>query len=259
VVEWCDELERKRPAVEAIASNDAGKRIAIEHTLVEPFIGEKEDTVAFRRVFLPLEINPTYRVPGYDIEIWPPVGAIPKGTNWQLLAAAVGRWFLDSARSFPDGDTVQAIPGLPLNLSVPIRKEPHAEGQVFVGRSGMPHTFEEVVGRAARKKIPKLLAASADVRLLLLEKDNLPRGYAEVSKLLDKLRASLPEIAMVDQVWVVNTLEWEKTGTVWFIKVWPDGVRARFTMREKRGEPESAIYVRGFGDGEIWREFGHLP
>lgn len=255
VTEWPDEVERTNPAVEAVASDPQGRRMAIEHTLTQPFVGERDDTQAFRTVFLQLETNPSFRVPGDDIEVWPPVGAIPKGTDWQRMGTAVGKWFLRSARLFPEGDSVQSIGEVGLDLCVPVRKARHPEGAVFVGRSGVPDTFEQVLEHALRRKLPKLSATSADVRVLLLEKASLPRGYAEVTRHVDRLRPSFPELSTIGEIWIVNTLEWEKSGSLWFLKVWPNGVGARFTLREKPGELDSVIYVRGSGETALWHEF----
>lgn len=255
VAEWCDEVERQRAAVEAIARNPQGRTLAIEHTLTQPFSGEREDTQAFRTVFGQLELDSRFHVPGYDIELWPPVGAIPKGTNWQRIAIDLGQWFLSSARQFPNGDSIQNVHGLGFDLQIPVTKEPHPQGAVFVGRSGMPDTFGQVVDRALERKLPKLLATEADERILILEKARTPRGYVEVTKAIDKLKSKFLKIVALNEVWVVNTIEWDKSASLWFLKVWPNGVGARFTLWAKPGEPESATYVRGSGEEFLWRQF----
>ena len=38
--------------------DDAGRTLAIEHTLVEPFEGEKADSVRFLKALAPLEHHP---------------------------------------------------------------------------------------------------------------------------------------------------------------------------------------------------------
>ena len=42
--------ERTRKAVEAIATDSKGNTIAFEHTLIQPFIGDKQDAQPFLKV-----------------------------------------------------------------------------------------------------------------------------------------------------------------------------------------------------------------
>lgn len=45
---WPEEDQRNTPAVEAIA-RDGTRLMAIEHTLAQPFVGERQDSAIFRR------------------------------------------------------------------------------------------------------------------------------------------------------------------------------------------------------------------
>jgi len=229
--------------VDAIAIDRSGCRLAIEHTVVQPFFGEKDDTRALCEVFLQLGADPRFRVPGYGIDVCVPVGLIRRGRKfrWGEMREAVNVWFLENAPSFPAGHSSQRILGLPLDPTVSIFKESHPEGRVFVFRSGMPETFMDVIRKAVRDKIPKLLATPADRRVLLLEKDNIPRGYAEAARHLD-IAMAISEAP--DEVWIVNTAGWEMGGDLWFMRIWPGGVSARFRMRAPAGHAELAELVR---------------
>ena len=101
----------------------------------------------------------------------------------------------------------------------------------------MPETFRGEIQRAVRDKVPKLLASSADRRVLLLEKDNLPRGYAEAARHLD---AVIAVSEAPDEVWIVNTAGWELGGDLWFMKIWPGGISTKFRMSAPAGHAELA-------------------
>jgi hypothetical protein len=46
-----DVAERKEKAIEAIAESEDGRTLAIEHTYIQPFEGERADAVPFQTVF----------------------------------------------------------------------------------------------------------------------------------------------------------------------------------------------------------------
>jgi hypothetical protein len=246
VSEWPDEMESTRPAVDAIAADAQGRTIAIEHTLVEPFLGEKNDTIVFRRVFLPLEGDPSLRVAGYDIEVWPAVGGVLYGVGWDQVASDVKNWVASQKDHFPVGRSIQRVPGLPFELAILILKEPNPEGQLFVGRSGMPETFDLVIERALTRKLPKLAESLAGLRILLLEKDNVPRGYTTVTRIVDALRPKFPQLEAVDEIWTANTTSLQQSGHAFFYQVWPGGVTRKAYVRRILGGtmPPSVEVIR---------------
>ena len=225
-----DQIERQKPAIEAIAYDRAGKSLAIEHTLVQPFWGEKDDTQVFRTVFAPLESDLLLRLADYDIELWPSVGAIPRGVNWKEIGERVKGWFRNERDSFPTGSSVQKVPGLPFELIILVQKERQKEGRVFVGRSAMPDTLKRVIMKSLSEKLPKLVHTPADRRVLVLEKDNVPRGYVEIGQIIESVSHEFLDLAKVDEIWIVNTVAWEKEQVVFFYKIWPGGVSNRFKV-----------------------------
>jgi len=88
VMEWPDQDQRETPAVEAVAMNRCGMRLAIEHTLAQPFVGEKDDSQPFLAVSGSLDRNSSLIIPDYDITLVVPVGAVPKGVRWEASAEA---------------------------------------------------------------------------------------------------------------------------------------------------------------------------
>ena len=84
-----DHVERGRLAIDCIAVNERGDRLAIEHTLVEPFQGQKADDQPFLAVFNRLHHSQELAVPNLLIDILVPVGAIPRGVNWNDIGERV--------------------------------------------------------------------------------------------------------------------------------------------------------------------------
>jgi len=228
---WADEAERQKPAVEAVCEDTAGRLLAIEHTLVQPFWGEKEDTQPFRVVFVPLERDVSLRLPDYDIELWPSVGSIPKGINWAEVGERVKSWFRENRAVFPEGGSTHPVPGLSFQLDVYVQKTRQDDGFVFVGRSNMPDTLDRVLEKALADKLPKLVAASVNRRILLLEKDGPSRGYVEIGRLIEGYESRFPNLSNVDEIWIVNTVAWESEGALFYYKIWPGGVTLRFRVK----------------------------
>src|ERR1700722_5412903 len=74
-----DAIERKNPAVDQLATRKSdGRTVAVEHTIIEPFVGDKEDFAAFEAAFLAIEQDTTLVVPGRWLEVFVPVGALRK-------------------------------------------------------------------------------------------------------------------------------------------------------------------------------------
>ncbi len=242
IAEWPDQNQRQIPAVEAVAVNSRGIRLAIEHTLVQPFVGEKDDSQPFLAVFSSLERNSSLTIPDYDITLVVPVGAIPKGIRWEACAEMIREWLRRQENSLPEGVSRHVIPNLPFRLELSVEKIyiPGFEGSVCVMRSHMPETLGGVVSKALHDKLPKLLNTPADRRILLLEKDNLPRGYVEIAQTIESLELEFTRLSEVDSIWVVNTVAWESEMVVWFLKIWPGGVTTRFRVLDQRANQVDA-------------------
>jgi hypothetical protein len=113
VLRWPDVDNRQSPAVEAVASDASGETVAIEHTLVQPFDGERIDTDRFMKVFGKLEGCADLIKPGYNVDVIVRVGAIPKGIKWEIVAELVHEQIEKRILVLSDGSTEETIPGLP--------------------------------------------------------------------------------------------------------------------------------------------------
>jgi hypothetical protein len=243
VVERPDETNRTNPAVEAIAQDPKIGSLAMEHTLVQPFIGEKEDNQRFNAAIACLERNVVHRVPGHMIMVSTHVGAIPKGKriDWDDVGNTVERWFEGVKDGLPEGGSVHAVPNLPFPLEVSITKKKMRPdvAALYVMRSSMPEDFCQVVRRALETKLPKLASTPADKRVLLLEMDSAPRSPFEIGEQMGLLQQEFPQLQDVNETWCALTIAWDTEGIVHFFRVWPQTDNLWFEAGGSPGESRS--------------------
>jgi hypothetical protein len=71
--------DRQNPAIDMLAIRKTdGKTLAIEHTIIEPFVGDKEDFASFSSAFLAIEQDQSLVMPGRWLQVFVPVGALRK-------------------------------------------------------------------------------------------------------------------------------------------------------------------------------------
>ena len=230
-----DQIERGKPAIDCIARSERGARLAIEHTMVEPFEGQLADNQPFLSAFEPLHHNVELTVPNALIDIFVPVGAIPKGVDWNQVGERVIAWFRDVRSKIPFAESDHKIPRLGFDLTVHIEamELPDTPGVLVVGRiRPQDKPFADVVRRALAAKLPKLVKTPADSRILLMEDASMILGMTVFSREIDAAREKFPELREVTSVWVAHTPVWESEHVIWFFHVWPDGVRERFTIKD---------------------------
>jgi hypothetical protein len=243
--QWPDEVNRNLEAIDAIAKDSkSGEVLAIEHTLLQPFAGEVENSCAFRTVFEGFEQDPSYRDKDHDIYLWPSVSGVPR-RNWESSREAISNWFLNANSNFPLGSSIHEVPGLAFKLKICVRKHPHPDGRVMVGRGEVPDNLFELVQKALTAKLPKLLAATADIRVLLLEVNVPLRSEKEVSKNLDRASKEHPSIIGISEIWLVDTAIFRTGGDVYLVRVWPNSVSAILHLRSLSDSPEEVTYLAG--------------
>src|SRR5713226_7290908 len=135
IARWPDEEDSTAPAVDVVANDAKSGVLAIEHTILQPFVGEKNDSAILLKGIANLEKQPHLIQPGFDITLTISVGAIPKGTDWKSATATVERWYMSSVAALPIGRSKHRIPGLNFDLDVDIDKErAAAEPHFFISR-----------------------------------------------------------------------------------------------------------------------------
>lgn len=222
---WPDAADRQKPAVEAVASDERGHTIAFEHTLVEPFEGERIDTSRFMTVFAPLERCADLLRPGFNVNVCVKVGSIPTGVDWENVAGFVRLHLAHTIPVLPEGRTLESINGMTFPIPVEIAISAHELSEpdhVWVSRYLPPDSLEEVVRRALRRKLPKLVAEEANTRILLLEQADIAHGHSDIRQAIDDLAPEFPKLKQVGEIWLAITPGWESEKVLFFYELFPD-------------------------------------
>lgn len=226
VKQWVDDCERNKPAVEAIAVDSvSGASLAIEHTLLQPFEGEKDDTQRFLAVIGDLEKDDSLKFPRYMITLHLKVGAIPKGIKWPDVNKTFEQWIRDNNTKFLDGDSKAEVDHNGLKIEIGISKIPlehHEKGMLLFARYLPPPSLAEVIRTSFKKKLPKLVATTADKRILLFEENTPILGTVEIHETIRNLSAEFAELKSVDEIWLLWTMVWDTEDYLSFTRIWPD-------------------------------------
>lgn len=219
VTAWPDD-DSSMQNVDALARDPLRGTCAIEHTILQPFIGEKDDSTILLKGIGKLDKKPSMTVPGYDVTLTVGVGAVPKGVHWPSVADRVERWYVSAFPTLRMGRTKAVVPDLEFTLELDVEKE-LGEGHFFITRWMPDESIDAVVTTALAAKLPKLTAYAADLRLLLLEKDSLPRSPDEIGAAIDRNAAAFPALQKLDEAWVINTVAWRSEDYAPCYFVWP--------------------------------------
>jgi hypothetical protein len=204
--QWLD--RQQDGAVEVLATRSDGQTLAIEHTLIEFFIGEREDLERFRP-FLRIEDDLSLSVPGRIIYVDVPRGVLQKGHNWNRTVDAVHDWLAANIRSLPTGVSLQTCPVddslADVTLQTRVILDPGFEGKPPQIRRYGPTDVGETIEKALKTKLPKLAATDATKRILLLERNQWRLDELEMHDEIEKRRDTFPALATVE-VWIVETV-----------------------------------------------------
>lgn len=214
VVSWPDKIDSQGEAVDAIAVHYDGTVTAIEHTLLQPYCGEKDDSARFKNALAPLHQEASLRQLEWDIIFSAPVGAIPKGRGCDRsqVYQIVKVWLMENVSKFPEGRSKYTIPSLPFNLEITVSKgrrdSANQLGNFIVARDIPPDSLPSVLRSAFKKKVPKLKETQADRRFLLLEKDDILSSIPQIEDAIVIVRSELADCldSYKIEVWLGTTL-----------------------------------------------------
>ena len=231
-----DKVERTKPAVDWLAKRKSdGKTLVIEHTIIEPLVGERADFAFFEAAFLQIERDTSLLVAGRWIQVFVPVGVLqnqPKVAQ-ELIVQSVHAWLRVTRLLLPDGISehrcaVKAVPGKPpfditLNLDVvPLQTGLAAEaGSLHVRRQQVEDNLDAVK------------------RILLLERQHMNLYPHMILGEIEKRRSSFPDLAHVDEIWIIETIFY---GTAF------GGTYLRFEQYENATKIRSFV----FNDGKLF-------
>lgn len=221
-VVYPDEQVRDLPAVDAIATERSGRTVAVEHSILQPFPGQKESLhERLEKVFEPLKQK---AVPGRNIMLTVPSDSVKRGQDWGRVAAEVDAWFERVRASFPYGWSFHTIP---TDCEVHIWAECVSMNgnsgvvSIMYSRPKMDSEFVDVVTMALERKGRKLVSASADRGILLFQREWAAYSIPRLSEIISSLTSRFPDIQKVDEIWLADSWFYTRYGYINFDGVWP--------------------------------------
>src|SRR5437867_12933455 len=82
---------------------------------------------------------------------------------------------------------------------------PAMPGVCGIKRYAVPADLGDVVERALKTKLPKLVNTPADKHILLLERDQVASSELEIYAEIEKRRSRFPDLKQVDEIWFADT------------------------------------------------------
>lgn len=196
-----------------------GKRLAIEHTLIEPFVGEKTDFHSYyQELAVRLQADESLQVPGLAITVEAPVNVLPARADRDGIIADVSAWIRAEGPSWPqeevlrecpcshhpDGRVIFQVHTTPLGDPNMKLVNVHRYGELRVWES-VEKALRGTPGTRKPGKPTKLARTDADTRLLILEREQpwvLPK---QICAEVERLRPLVPDLARVDEIWIADT------------------------------------------------------
>jgi hypothetical protein len=198
--------------VDGFATRADGRTLAIEHTLVEFFIGEREDLARFKP-FLAIRNDPSLVVPGRIVYLGVPRGINQKGQKWSRTAAALHQWLraniatLPVGRSEPICPATSQTPEILLSARV-VAVDDHTGQPPIVGRYGDVDVGESVE-KALSEKLPKLVGTTAHRRVLMLERSQMTMRERDIWEAVDHRRERFAGLSQVE-IWIAETIGYDQ-------------------------------------------------
>ena len=213
-IRWPDQEERNQKACDAYAEALAVRPLAIEHTNIETFRQQKQDSARFLKVCGVLETELSATFP-YVVSLIIPTFGIQTGTDWNGIRDTLREWLLTQVSALPFGHTDHQVDGVPFCIT--IWKEDRRDRGFGVARWTPPgldtnDELTEIVAAALNNKNDQLQKyhANGDETVLILESDDIAlMNHVLLYKAFLQASACIltPNI---DQVWVARTIDSEE-------------------------------------------------
>ncbi len=199
--------------IDGLAKRADGAVLAIEHTVIEPFVGDIADQSEMLPVFPLIESDKSLLVPGAWIQVFVPVGTLhlQKPSVREAIAAAVHSWLRTNHTSLPRGASqgvcrVQGKPEFDITLNLKVTDIPGG-GALHVRRQQTSDTLGEVIEKMLTKKLPKLADVASSTRVLLLERRHMNLYPRRILDEIEKRRPAFPALADVHEIWIAEKIE----------------------------------------------------
>jgi hypothetical protein len=219
--------KRMDGTVEVVATRlSDGATLAVEHTLIEPFIDDRKDLAQFTPAFERVQADVSLSVPDRITYVYVPVGALDrrKAEIRRSIVSQIHEFLKTSIAAFEEG---WSHPQLKISLSsqssIDLTLTVHAisspDYSAFrIARQQVSINLDKVIEKALRKKLPKLVRTSADRRILMFERAYMNLLPEQIIGEINRLRPLIPEFAKVDDLWIAETMFYEKEDAIEFLR-----------------------------------------
>ncbi len=225
-IDWLD--QRLEGAVEAKATRRSdGRTLAIEHTLIEPFMEDKSDFALFEQHFLPIRDDETLKVQGHAITVYVPVGTL-KGLvqrSRETVADAVHAWIRENRLHLRNGKHEYPCPlagggaAVPSEIPLTIKNVEFGishPGLLSIRRQQVTNDLDKVIAKALQRKLTKLMRTKADKHILFFERDQFTFLPQLIFAELHRQRQDFPLLEQLDELWLLETISYKQEGFVMF-------------------------------------------
>jgi hypothetical protein len=208
-------------AIEALITRADGQTMAIEHTLIQPFLNEVTDLTKFEPVFRRISDDKSLAVPYAGITVYVPVGILDsqKRRTQGVIAEAIHSWIANNRLQLREGEhSYQCdIAGMPpVILTVKRNKYNLPQGAFSLGRQQVTNDLDKVIENALRTKLPKLITQKADRHVLFLERNRFNFFPELMFAEIERQRPNFKLLEDVDEIWHVETIFYKQGSYVDF-------------------------------------------
>jgi hypothetical protein len=201
----CDALVERR-----------GTRQAVEHTTIDGYLDQRQDTARYREVFMPLEERVAREFGDFWIEIQVPSHAVPTGQDWEALKERLFARICEAIRSMPVASfcdlsfTQFDFPDIPFPIWISRQELAGQAPSCFIGRDAPQDRREQLVAgiaRALEDKAQQLRAYRRDMTtVLLLDFDDISllNQYVVAESFAKAAKERPDAIAEIDEVYLVD-------------------------------------------------------
>lgn len=220
-IDWLD--EQFDGAVEALITRGDRRTMAIEHTLIEPFLGDKGDFAAFEKEFLGIESDRSLTIPNTAIRIYVPVGILArrKPAQREIIVGSIHAWIGENGRKLREGThsyecEITGMPPIALTVNCHVYgSQRHVPGSLIVRRQQVTNDLDKVIEKALLRKLPKLVKTNADRHVLFLEREQFTFNPDLIFAEIERQLPHFPYLEQVDEIWHVETIS-RSEGFVYF-------------------------------------------
>ena len=157
-----------------------------------------------------------------------PVGSIPNGLDWQEVQSKLLEYLQNHVENLPIGThQLEFVSGdfrLPLKVERRTYPQPGHRGHFFVSRQWPGASNENIIAKAFGDKLPKLLAAQADLRVLLFEQDSVAgNAFVDTQQCIESGAVERSQLPL--EIWLLWTAALESEQYAHSALIYPDGSR----------------------------------